>query len=89
MEQFKEKRKKFYNKLHSLVQEVEAGNIYHENAEIFACHPINEISGLKNINKLWKSLRISFPDIERRDSIFVLGANFPDERSLVNIEGIE
>ena len=89
MEQFKEKRKLFYNQLHSLVQGTEASNIYHENAEINACHPINEISGLKDINKLWKSLRISLPDIERRDSIFVLGTNFPDKRSIVNIEGIE
>ena len=50
MEQFKEKRKLFYNQLHSLVQGTEASNIYHENAEIYACHPINEISGLKDIN---------------------------------------
>ena len=89
MEQSKEKRKQFYNQLHSLAQGSEINNIYHEDAEIYASHPINEISGLKDINKLWESLRNSFPDIERRDSIFVLGTNFPDERSLVNIEGIE
>ena len=71
MEQFKEKRKLFYNQLHSLVQGTEASNIYHENAKINACHPINEISGLKDINKLWKSLRISFQDIERLSLIHI------------------
>ena len=89
MMKIKEKRKYYYNQLQSLALGSDVKNIYHENAEIFACHPINEISGLKEISKLWKNLTISLPDIERRDSIFVSGTNFPDERALKNIEGIE
>ena len=84
-----EKRKHYYNQLHSLILGSHSRNVYHNNAEIFASHPINEISGLKEINKLWEALMISFPDIERRDSIFVSGINYPDDRAKKNIEGIE
>ncbi|MAC60845.1 MAG: polyketide cyclase [SAR116 cluster bacterium] len=84
-----EKRKHYYNQLHSLILGGHSRNVYHNNAEIFASHPINEISGLKEINKLWEALMISFPDIERRDSIFVSGINYPDDRAKKNIEGIE
>jgi predicted ester cyclase len=85
----KQKRKYAYSQLHSLALGIDPSLVYHENAEIFASHPINEISGLKQINKLWATLITSLPDIERRDSVFVSGVNFPDERALKNIEGIE
>lgn len=84
----KQKRKYAYSQLHSLALGVDPSLVYHENAELWGCHPINEISGINGIKKLWRDLLSSFPDMERRDSIFLSGDNFSDIRSHIDIEGI-
>ena len=54
-------------------------NLYHEEAELNAFHPINEISGVENIkNKLWIPLKEAFPDLERRN-IIVIGGSYRDK----------
>ena len=53
-------------------------NAYHENAEIYAFHPVNHIKGIDEIiNTLWKPLLNSFPDLERRDNL-IIGGSFQD-----------
>ena len=50
-------------------------NAYHENAEIYAFHPVNELKGVDEIiNTLWKPLIYSFPDLERRDNLIIGGS---------------
>ena len=63
--------------------------IYNENAEILISHPFNKLNGHEEIQNFWGKLFHTLPDIERRDSIFVMGNNFSDERSLIDIEGIQ
>ena len=54
-------------------------NAYHEDAKLKCFHPINNISGTKDIyDKLWLPLKNSFPDLERRDSLIV-GGSFQDK----------
>lgn len=48
-------------------------DIYQPNARWFGSHPINELQGVAAIQDLWRTLRTSFPDMERRDSIFLTG----------------
>ena len=53
-------------------------NAYHENAEIYAFHPVNHIKGIDEIiNTLWKPLLNSFPDLERRDNL-IIGGGFQE-----------
>ena len=50
-------------------------NAYHENAEIYAFHPVNELKGVDEIiDTLWKPLIYSFPDLERRDNLIIGGS---------------
>lgn len=57
-------------------------NVYHDDARLFAFHPVNEHVGSAAINhSLWRPIRESFPDIERRDQIAIAGAY--DDRNFV------
>ena len=47
--------------------------IYHPDARWYGSHPINELEGTDAIKDVWQTLRRSFPDMERRDSIFLVG----------------
>ena len=54
-------------------------NAYHEDAEIKAFHPINNLKGIENIeNIFWKPLLKAFPDLERRD-ILIIGGSFQNK----------
>jgi predicted ester cyclase len=47
---------------------------YHDDARLFAFHPVNEHAGAAAIAaSLWGPIRESFPDIERRDQIVIAG----------------
>lgn len=47
---------------------------YHPDAEWRGSHPLNEMAGLDAIEaKVWRPLLHSFPDLERRDVIFMAG----------------
>ncbi|RYE72149.1 MAG: hypothetical protein EOO81_04150, partial [Oxalobacteraceae bacterium] len=46
-----------------------------ETAQWRVAHPINELSGNDAaLSKLWEPLKAAFPDLERRDTIFVGGS---------------
>lgn len=48
---------------------------YHPNAHWRGSHPINEVAGLDEIErKVWGPLHAAFPDLERRDTIFMGGS---------------
>ncbi len=49
--------------------------MYHPNARWYGSHPINELEGVEAIRDLWQGLRRSFPDMERRDQIFLTGTS--------------
>ncbi|MCY4477336.1 MAG: nuclear transport factor 2 family protein [Gammaproteobacteria bacterium] len=49
--------------------------IYHPDARWYGSHPINELEGTDAIKHVWQQLRRSFPDMERRDSIFLVGTS--------------
>ena len=49
--------------------------IYHRDARWYGSHPINELNGVDAIKDVWHNLRRSFPDMERRDSIFLVGTS--------------
>lgn len=52
---------------------------YHENAIWRGSHPLNEVQGAGEIaEKAWKPLLHAFPDLERRDEIFV-GGRYTDK----------
>lgn len=51
---------------------------YASDARLAAFHPVNEAAGAESIaSALWRPLRESFPDVERRDQI-VIGGAFDD-----------
>ncbi|KAA2244241.1 ester cyclase [Salinarimonas soli] len=48
--------------------------IYHPDAEWRGSHPLNEMRGVEAIaERVWRPLLTSFPDLERRDVIFIGG----------------
>ena len=52
---------------------------YHDDAEIRAFHPLNDLKGVSEISEiLWKPLINAFPDLERRDNL-ILGGAFQDK----------
>ena len=67
-----------------LTQAIE--RIYHPEARWYGSHPINELHGVDAIKNVWHMLRRSFPDMERRDSIFLAGIS--DSRQFVAAVGI-
>ena len=49
-------------------------NAYHPNAVWRGSHPLNEMTGPQAVTEMaWQPLKDSFPDLERRDEIFVGG----------------
>ena len=55
---------------------------YASDAELFAFHPVNELKGAEEIGAaLWRPIRESFPDAERRDQIVIAGTY--DDRAFV------
>ncbi len=49
-------------------------NLYHAEAQWRGSHPINELSGIDQIlESVWRPLKHSLPDLERRDDIMVAG----------------
>ena len=87
MSKSKETRNVFFNQISSICLGKNISEIYNENAEVLISHPFNKLSGYCEIRNFWEKIFYSLPDIERRDSIFVMGNNFSDERSLNDIEG--
>ena len=85
----KDMRNVFYNQINSICLGKNISEIYNENAEILISHPFNKLNGHEEIQNFWEKLFHTLPDIERRDSIFVMGNNFSDERSLIDIEGTQ
>ena len=79
----------FFNQISSICLGKNISEIYNENAEVLISHPFNKLSGHCEIRNFWEKIFYSLPDIERRDSIFVMGNNFSDERSLNDIEGTQ
>ena len=49
--------------------------MFHPNARWYGSHPINELQGIEAIRDLWHGLHTSFPDMERRDQIFLTGSS--------------
>ncbi len=48
---------------------------YTDDAKLFAFHPVNEHQGADAIcDALWRPIRASFPDIERRDQVVIGGS---------------
>ena len=48
---------------------------YHEEVELNAFHPINEIKGIDDVkNKLWRPIKNALPDLERRNNLVIGGA---------------
>ena len=73
-------KKAVYANLHALcsvpINELNAAvaATYADDARLFAFHPVNEHQGSAAIaDALWRPIRESFPDIERRDQIVIAG----------------
>ena len=65
----------------SRLAEAEPGTVLAHLSDLFSSdiqwrssHPLNEMQGLAEVNEtVWQPLKAAFPDLERRDSIFVGG----------------
>lgn len=73
-------KRQAYDLLHALSQGADPANAYHETAIFRASHPWNELIGIDAIRAFWSALRRSFPDMERRDLIFLGGHSHHDSR---------
>jgi len=73
-------KRETYEMLHALAAGSDPSDAYHEDARFWASHPWNEMEGLDAIRGLWSELRASFPDLERRDLIFLAGHSKEDKR---------
>ncbi|MEM6635405.1 MAG: ester cyclase [Pseudomonadota bacterium] len=71
-------------RLRTLLTDLAAGadpaDIYTDTARLHGAHPINQCTGPAEIGTVWRALRTSLPDLERRDLIAVGGKNGPDDR---------
>ncbi len=62
---------------------------YASDARLFAFHPVNEQSTAAAIaDNLWKPIRDSFPDIERRDQILIAG-EYQDKHLVCAMGGLQ
>lgn len=55
-------------------------DVYHHDASCQAMHPLGNLEGVDAIAAMWRGLRQAFPDMERRDLIFVGGENQEEPR---------
>lgn len=69
-----------FRKLNALADGGELSSLYHPNSHWWGSYPFNKLRGLDAIVSVWQQLRHAFPDIERRDNIFVGGISKPDDR---------
>tara|TARA_B100000929_G_scaffold289253_1_gene279443 strand:- start:179 stop:1270 length:1092 start_codon:yes stop_codon:yes gene_type:complete len=78
--------KKYFKDALTEITEVPINNLlntlkkyYHNKAELNGFYPINEIRGIEEIyNTLWKPIKFSFPNLERRNNL-VIGGSFQDK----------
>ena len=75
-----EKKRWLFEKLNELADsnpgdlEKHLSIIYEDETSWRGSHPLNEMSGIENVHrKFWLPLMKSFPDIERRDGLFIGG----------------
>ena len=62
---------------------------YADDAKLFAFHPVNEQQGAGAIaDALWRPIRNSFPDIERRDQV-VIGGSFREADYVCTISALQ
>jgi len=73
-------KRQTYDLLHAIAGGADPEIAYHPDARLWASHPWNEMSGLPAIRDFWTTLRHSFPDLERRDLIFLAGQSKEDKR---------
>ena len=73
-------KRQTYDLLHAIAGGADPEIAYHPDAQLWASHPWNEMSGLPAIRDFWTTLRHSFPDLERRDLIFLAGQSKEDKR---------
>ncbi|MDZ7627873.1 MAG: ester cyclase [Parvularculaceae bacterium] len=70
-----------FNALHAIARGSDAGLVYADDAKFWCSHPFNENVGLDHIRAFWRAMHHAFPDMERRDSIFVAGDSIADPRT--------
>jgi len=73
-------KRQAYDHLHALALGADPKTVYHDEASLLASHPWNEIRGIAAIQSFWSTLRASFPDLERRDLVFLGGHSKEDTR---------
>lgn len=73
-------KRAIHDLLHQIAGGADPSVAYHPNAALRASHPWNEMQGIEAISAFWRNLRTSFPDMERRDLIFIAGASKEDAR---------
>lgn len=66
--------------LSAIAQGAPVAEAYHPDAIWNGAHPFGTLSGTDAIAQVWADLRTALPDMERRDLIFVGGANRDDPR---------
>ena len=73
-------KRQTYDLLHGLAGGADPETAYHADASILLSHPWNELNGLEQIRAFWQNIQRAFPDMERRDMIFVAGHSKEDHR---------
>lgn len=66
--------------LSGLALGADPATVWHPDAVVEAAHPWGRRDGLAAIGAMWAEIRAALPDMERRDLIFVGGANRDDPR---------
>lgn len=80
-------KERTYAQLQTLASGACPSTVYPECAAFWGVHPYNESVGLDAIRGVWGELRAALPDMERHDSIFIVGACEPDPRWENDLEG--
>ncbi len=66
--------------LRDLALGAQVSEVHHPEAVWHGTYPFGVLTGIEAIAAVWADLRAALPDMERRDLIFVGGANQPDPR---------
>ncbi len=80
-------KRKTFDALHAIAAGGDPADAYHKDARFWASHPWNEMQGVDTIRSFWTELRASFPDLERRDLVFLAGHAKDDARVSPSIDG--